>query len=126
MNNTTHPGMIGTVKDKSVGAIKGTGNIAEAAVDTTAHVITTTVKDTAEIGGGVEAAATGLVTGAIKGVKKIGVGAEKAVAAVAGGAIKAVGAVGSTAVHTVHNVVTQPLHGDKVAPKDPAMAASKK
>ncbi|HXF10838.1 MAG TPA: hypothetical protein VN625_08645 [Desulfuromonadaceae bacterium] len=87
MNETTkHPGVIETVKDKGVAAIQGAGNIVESTVNTTAHVVTTTVKD----------------------AKKVGVGAGKAVAAVAGEAIKAVGEVASTTVSTVHNVVTKP------------------
>jgi hypothetical protein len=95
MNDTTkHPGVIETVKDKSVDAIKGTGNIVESTVNTAAHVVTTTVKD----------------------AEKIGVGAEHAVAAVAGGAIKAVGDVASTTVSTVHNIVTKPIPVDKDAP----------
>jgi hypothetical protein len=94
MNTPEHPGVIETVKDKSVDVIKGTGNIVESTVNTAAHVVTTTVKD----------------------AEKIGVGAEKAVAAVADGAIKAVGDVASTTVSTVHNIVTKPIPVDKDAP----------
>jgi len=95
--------MIETVKDKSVDTIKGAGNIVEATVDTAAHAVETTVKDT----------------------KKVGVGVENAAAAVAGGAVKAVGEVASTTVSTIHNVVTKPIPGDKNAPKEPAIAMAK-
>jgi malic enzyme len=102
MNIQTQTGVIETVKDKSVDAIKGTGKIIEATVDTAAHVVEATVKDT----------------------KVVGVGAEKAAAAIAGGAIKAVGEAASTTVSTVRDVVTKPFHSDKAASKEPAMATS--
>jgi hypothetical protein len=53
--NTTHPGIIETVKNKSVEAIKDTGNIVAKTVDTAAQIVTTTVKDTAKVGGAVKA-----------------------------------------------------------------------
>ena len=42
--------MIETVKDKTVAATECTGHVIEKAVDTTAKVLTTTVKDTAKVG----------------------------------------------------------------------------
>lgn len=109
MNTSTHPGMFETVKDKSVAATKGTGEIARTVVDSTAKVLTTTVKDTARVGGDIGVAATGLVGGAVKGTEKLGVGAEHAAAAVAGGAFKAAGTVGSAAVDAVRTTVTKPV-----------------
>ena len=53
--------MIETVKDKTVAATEGTGHVVEKAVDTTAKIVTTTVKDTAKVGGAVGTAATRLV-----------------------------------------------------------------
>jgi hypothetical protein len=125
MNTITHPGMIETVKDKSVAATEGTGHIVQKVVDTTAQVLTTTVKDTAKVGVGIETAAVGLVAGAVKGTEKLGVGAEHAVAAVAGGAIKAVGEVASTTVGAVHDVVIKPINSDKAAPKETAPAVAR-
>jgi hypothetical protein len=125
MNTTTHPGMIETVKDKGVAAIAGTGKVAQAAVDTTTHVVSTTVKDTAKVGGDVEKAATGLVGGAIKDVKEMAVETEQAVAAVTGGAFKAVGKVGSEAVDAVRTTVTKPVNNDKAASKETAPAAAR-
>jgi hypothetical protein len=112
MNTTTHPGMIETVKDKSVAATEGTGQVVQKVVGTTAQVLTTTVKDTAKVGGDVETAAVGLVAGAVKGAGKLGVEAEHAVAAVAGGAFKAAGEVGSTAV----DAVSKTIHSNKATP----------
>jgi len=116
MNTQTQTGVIETVKDKGVDAIKGTGDIAKTTMDTAAKVVEVTVKDAAKVGNEVGAAATGLVAGAIKDVKEVGVGAEKAVAAVADGAIKAVGDVASTTVSTVHNIGTKPIPVHKDAP----------
>lgn len=105
--------MIGTVKDKSVAAVKGTGTIVEKTVDTAAQIISTTVNDAAKVAGGVGAAATGLVVGAVKDVKEVGVKTEHATAAVAGGAFKAVGKVGSAAVDSVRQTVTKPAASAK-------------
>ena len=123
--NSTNPGLIETVKDKSAAAIKGTGSIVDTTVDTTAKILTTTAKDTAKVGGEVEVAATGLVAGAIEGVKEVAVGAEGAAAAVASGALKAVGEVGAAAVDAVRQTVTKPIHGDKAGQKEPELAAAK-
>ena len=121
MNTTTHPGMIETAKDKSVEVIEGTGNIVEKTVDTTAQIVTTTVKDTAKVAGDVGSAAKGLVVGAVEGIKDAAVKTEHATAAVAGGAFKAVGATGSAAVDAVRTTI----HGDKAAPKETEPAAAK-
>lgn len=106
MNTQTQTGVIETVKDKSVDAIKGTGNIVEATVDTTEKAVTTTVKDVAKVGVDIEHAVVAVGSGAIKGTEKLAVGTEHAVADIAGGAVKAVGDVGATVVdaarHTVH------------------------
>ena len=53
--------MIKTVKDKSVSAIEGTGQIAKATVNTTEKVVRTAVKDTAKVGGEVGSAAVDAV-----------------------------------------------------------------
>jgi hypothetical protein len=82
------------------------------------------VRDTAEVGGNVEAATTGLVAGAIEGAKELGVSAEDAAAAAADGALKAAGEVGSTAVATVRKALTKPINGVKVVLKEPEMAVS--
>ena len=108
--STSNPGIIETVKDKSVDTLKGTGTVVEKTVDTAGKIITTTVKDTAKVAGEVGTAATGLVTGAVEDVKEIAVKTEHATAAVAGGAIKAVGEVGSDAVGAVRTTVTKPGH----------------
>jgi len=113
--------MVETVKNKSVETIKGTGNIVEKSVDTGAQIVTTIVKDTAKVAGGVGTAATGLVVGAVKDVKKVGVKTEHATAAVAGGAFKAVGEVGSAGVDAVRKTV----HGDKAVPKKADLAVAK-
>jgi len=121
--NTTHPGIAETVKEKSEAAIKGSGNVVETTVDAAGKVITTTVKDTAKVGGEVGAAATGLVTGAVEDVKKVAVKTEHATAAVAGGALKAVGEVGSSAVDAVRTTVTKPGQSDKAGKKEPETAS---
>lgn len=82
--------MIKTVKNKSNAAIGDTGSVVEKMKDTATHVLATTVKDTAQIGGDVGTAAKELAVGAVKGTKELVVGAEHAGAAVAGGAFKAV------------------------------------
>jgi hypothetical protein len=115
--NKTNPGVIGTVKDKSVAVIKGTENIVETTVDSTAHTLGTAVKDTAQVGGEVGTAATGLVTGAIKDVEKVGVKAGHATAAVAGGAVKAVGEVGTATVGMFRKPATKPGGSDTTALK---------
>jgi len=125
-NTNTHPGMIETVKDKSVAATEGTGQIVEKVVDTTAHVLTTTVKDTAKVGGEVGAAATGLVEGAIKGTEGLAIGAEHAAAAIVGGAFKATGEVGTAAVDSVRNVVTKPIPSENAAVQGPEPATVRK
>jgi|GEM_PF-2239460 len=121
MNTTVHPGIIETVKDKTVAATEGTGHVVEKVVDTTVQVITTTVKDAAQVGGTVGTAATGLVKEVIKDTKEVVVGAEHAVGAVAGGAVNAVGEVGASTVDAVRKTV----HGDKTGPKESEPTATK-
>jgi hypothetical protein len=125
MNTNTHPGMIETVKDKSVEVIKGTGNVVGKTADTAAQIVTTTVKDAAKVAGDVGSAATGLVVGAVKDVEEVGVKTEHATAAVAGGAFKAVGEVGSAAVDAVRTTVTKPVNNDKAASKETAPAVAR-
>ncbi len=117
--------MIETIKDKTVAATEGTGHVIEKAVDTTAKVLATTVKDTAKVGGAVGTAATGLVTEVIKDTKEVVVGTEHATAAVVGGAVKATGEVGTAVVDTVRHPVTGPIDSKKVEPKGPELAAAK-
>jgi hypothetical protein len=99
MNTAKHPGMIETVKDDGIAVVAGAGKVVGATVDTAEKVVTTTVKDVAKVGVGIEYAAVAVGGGAIKGT-------EHAVADIAGGAVKAVGDVGATVVdaarHTVH------------------------
>jgi len=42
--------MIETLKDKIVAAIKGTGNIVQATVDTVTQILATTIKDAGKLG----------------------------------------------------------------------------
>lgn len=121
--NTTNPGMIETVKDKSIAAIKGTGDIVETTVDSAGKILTTTVKGTAKVGGTVATAVTGLATGVIGGVEQVGVKAEHAVTAVAGGALKAVGEVGAAGVDAVRTTVTKPTHGENADKLEPTTAS---
>jgi hypothetical protein len=93
--------MFETAKNKTVAATEGTGHVVEKVEDTTAKVLTTTVKDT----------------------KKVAVGAEHATAAVVGGAVKATGEVGTAAVNSIHKVVAKPAH--KSAVKEFGLAAAK-
>jgi hypothetical protein len=122
--NTANAGVIETVKEKTVAGIKGTENIVETTVDGAAQIVTTTVKDTAKVGGEIGTAATGLVTGAVEDVKEIGVKAERATADVASGALKAVGQVGAAAVDSVRQTVTKPIASNKAEVKVPETAVS--
>ncbi len=122
--NKTNSGVIETVKDKSVAAIKGTENIVETTVDSTGRILGTAIKDAAQVGGEIGTAATGLAKGAIKDVEKVGVGAEHATAAVAGGAVKAVGEVGTATVDMFRKPATKPASGDKTEPKESATPVS--
>jgi hypothetical protein len=125
MNKPAHPGMIETVKDKTIAATEGTGHIAEKAVDTTTKVLTTTFKDTAKVGSAVGTAATGVVKEVVKDTKEVAVGVEHATAAVVGGAVKATGKVGATVVDTVRHPGTEPINSKKVEPKGPELTAAK-
>jgi hypothetical protein len=85
---------------------------------TVSHTAQVAVRDTAQVGGDLEAATTGLVAGAIEGAKELGITAEDAAAAAADGALKAAGEVGSTAVETVRKAVSKPINGVKVVLKE--------
>jgi hypothetical protein len=122
--NKPNSGVIETAKDKSVAVIKGTENIVETTVDSTAQILGTAVKDTAQVGGEIGTAATGLVTGAVKDVEKVGVGAERATAAVAGGAVKAIGEVGTTTANLFRKPATKPASSDTTPLKEPAKSSS--
>ena len=117
--------MIETIKDKTVAATEGTGHVIEKAVDTTAKVLATTVKDTAKVGGAVGTAATGLVTEVVKDPEEVVIGTEHDAAAVAGVAVKATGEVGTAVVDTVRHPVTEPIINNKMGPKEPELAAAK-
>jgi hypothetical protein len=110
---TTNSGIIETVKDKSVAAVKGTENIVETTVDAVAQIATTTVKDAAKVGVEIGTAATGLAKEAIGGVEKLGVKTEHASAAVVVGAVKAVGEVATAAIDTVRPAPANPVNNDK-------------
>jgi len=122
--STTKPGIIETAKDKSIATIQGTGTFVEKTVDTAGNIISTTVKDTAKVGGTVLTAVTGLATDVIGGVEKVGVKTEHAAVAVAGGAFKAVGEVGSEAVQAVRTTVAKPTHPEPADAKAPAAKVS--
>ena len=109
-----------------LGVLRGSKQGGTAVLDTISHTAHVAVRDTAEVGGDVGAAATGLVAGAIEGAKELGVSAENAAAAAAGGALKAAGEVGSTAVDKVRKAVSKPINGVKVVLKEPEMAVSAK
>ncbi len=118
MKTTKHPGMIKTVKDDGIAVVSGTGKVIGATVDTTEKVVTTTVKDVAKAGVGIEHAAVAVGGGAVKGTKKLAVGTEHAAVAVGGGAIKAVGDVGATVVDAARHTV----HGNPDASRKPETA----
>lgn len=117
--------MIETVKDDGIAVVAGTGKVIGATMDTTEKVVTTTVKDVAKVGVGIEHVAVAVGGRAIKGTEKLAVGTEHAVADVAGGAVKAVGDVGTAVVDTVRHPVTGPVNSKKVEPKGPELAAAK-
>ena len=117
--------MIETVKDKTIAATEGTGHVMEKAVDTTAKVLTTTVKDTAKVGSAVSTATAGVVKEVVKDTKEVAVGAEHAAAAVVGGAVKATGEVGTAVVDTVRHPVIGPIGSKKVELKEPELATAK-
>ena len=56
-------------------------------MDTISHTAQVAIRDTAEVGGDLEAAATGLVQGAIEGAKEMGLNAEDAASAAANGGV---------------------------------------
>ena len=108
-----------------LGVLRGSKQGGTAVLDTISHTAHVAIRDTAEVGGDVGAAATGLVEGAIEGAKEMGVSAEDAAAAAADGALKAAGRVGSTAVQAVRKALAKPINGVKVVLKEPKMAVSK-
>ena len=110
--------MIETIKDDGIAVVAGTGKVIGATVDTTEKVLTTSVKDVAKAGVGVEHAAVAVGGGAIKGTEKLAVGAEHAVADIAGGAVKAVGDVGATVVDAARHT----MHGNPDGTKKPETA----
>ena len=69
---TTHLGMIETVKGQIVAAIKETGNIVQATVDTVAQILATTIKDTGKVGTSVTDVVTSVASGAIHGAAHVG------------------------------------------------------
>ena len=97
--------MIDTIKDDGIAVVAGTGKVIGATVDTTEKVLTTSVKDVAKAGMGVEQAAVAVGGGAIKGTEKLAVGAEHAVADIVGGVVEAVGDVGATVVDAARHTV---------------------
>ena len=107
-----------------VGVLHGTKETGAAILDTITHTSHAAIRDTAALGGDLEAAATGLVEGAIESAKKMGLNAEDAAAAAANGALKAAGEMGSTVVGTVRKAVTRPVNGVRVELKNPEQAAS--
>jgi hypothetical protein len=76
--NTKHSGIIETVKDGVVAAIKGTGDIVQATVDTITKMLSTTIKDTGKVGTSVTDAIADVASGAIRGAAQIGADLTKA------------------------------------------------
>ena len=67
-----HSDMIETVKDKIVAAIKGTGNVVQATVDSVAQILATTIKDTGKVGTSVTDVIADVASGAIRGAVQVG------------------------------------------------------
>ena len=112
-------------KGTMVGVLRGTKAAGTEVLDTIRHTAHVTIRDAAEVGGDLDAAATGLIEGAIEGAKELGVRVEDAASAAADGALEAAGEVGSTAVETVRRAVTRSSHDAKFVLKQLRMAVSK-
>jgi hypothetical protein len=101
--NTKHPGLIETVKDGIVAAIKETGDIVQATVDTITKLLGTTIKDTGKVGTSVTDAIADVASGAIRGAAQVRADLAKA-------------------AETVPKAMAKPINGVKVTPKEPELA----
>jgi CheY-like chemotaxis protein len=106
-----HSGALEAVKDGFVIASHRTYDVGPATPDaliTLSHMAHGKIRDTAEVGGDLEAAAIDLVREAIEGAKEMGLSAEDAASAAANGALKAAEESGPAAVDAVRKGVTHP------------------
>lgn len=122
---TKHEEIAEVVKDGTVGAIQGTGEVINAAVSTVGNTAGATVKKAAELLGDVGLAAKGAVEGAINGAKEIGLTIEEAASAAATGAVKAAYEISSEIGTKVQAAVTGTISGVKVVIKEPFKSEKK-
>ena len=110
---TTHSEMIETVKDKIVAAIKGTGNIVQATMDTVTQILATTIKDTGKVGTSVTDVIANVASGAIRGAVQVGADLGHAAKGIMLGVLRGTKARGhrSPGYHQPHRPGCGPRHG---------------
>jgi hypothetical protein len=64
---TKHSGLVEAAKDGVVAAVKGTGDIVQATVDTIVKMLGTTIQDTGQVGQSMTDAIADVASGAIRG-----------------------------------------------------------
>ena len=115
---TTHSGMIETVKDQIVAAIKGTGNIVQATVDSVTQILATTIKDTGKVGTSVTDVIANVASGAIRGAVQVGADLGHAAKGIMLGVLRGTKQAGTavldTISHTAHVAIrdTAEVGGD--------------
>jgi hypothetical protein len=116
--NTKHSGMIETVRDGIIAAIKGTGDIVHATVDTITKMLATTIKDTGKVGTSVTDAIADVASGAIRGAAQIGADLTQAAKGIMVGVLRGTRVAGTevmdTISHTAHVAIrdTAEVGGD--------------
>ena len=126
--NETRPSIITSVKHEVVAAVRGTGDVAKAVVDTVAGTFTTVLKDTARVGVAGTDAIRHVAGGVIHGATEVGSDLGAASKGTVIGILRGTKATGSEAVstisHTASSVIdhTAAVGGDLGAVDDVAWA----
>lgn len=94
-------GLVESVKNDIIGAVKGTGDIAKATVDTVSNTLSTTLKDTGKVGASATGAIADVAGGAIRGASHVGAHLGTAAKGTVIGVLRGTRHVGDQAIDTI-------------------------
>ena len=104
--NETRPHIVASVKQDVVAAVKGTGDIAKAVLDTIAATFSTALRDTAHVGVAGTEAITHIAGGVIHGATEVGGDVGAAARGAVIGILRGTKATGAEAVTTISHTAS--------------------
>lgn len=107
---TRETGLVETARNGIVGAVKRTGNVAEAAMDTVSSTLSTTLNEAGSLGASATEAMGHIVRGAIQGATDAGVHLGYAARGTVLGVLRGTRHVGAEAMETIGHTAEEVIH----------------